>query len=80
VVTKVQRWGNSLGLRIPRALAADADVSEGTPVRLVVDNGRLLVSRVEPAAFDLAELLSRVTKRNLHAAVKTGPAVGKESW
>ena len=80
MVTKVQRWGNSLGLRIPRGLAADVDVSAGTPVRLVVDNGRLLVSRVEPAAFDLGELLSRVTNRNLHAAVETGPSVGKETW
>ena len=41
--TKIQKWGNSLGLRIPRSFAAEAQVKEGATVDLSVENGRLLV-------------------------------------
>ena len=65
MVTKIQKWGNSLGLRIPKAVARGAQVREGTTVMLAVSNGRLIVAPVQPRAYDLETLLARVTRKNL---------------
>ena len=43
MVTRVQKWGNSLGLRVPRSLAAEAKGGEGCPVELSIEKGALLV-------------------------------------
>ncbi len=78
--TKVQKWGNSLGLRIPRSFAAEAQVEEGATVDLSVENGSLLVRRLHPRKYALRELLKKVTPRNLHGEVPTGKRVGREAW
>ena len=78
--TKIQKWGNSLGLRIPRAFAAEAQVEEGATVDLSVQNGRLLVRPLRVRKFALNGLLRKVNRRNLHREVSTGRAVGREAW
>ncbi|MFQ5829971.1 MAG: AbrB/MazE/SpoVT family DNA-binding domain-containing protein [Candidatus Methylomirabilia bacterium] len=78
--TKVQKWGNSLGLRIPRSFAAETQVEEGTTVDLSIEDGRLLVRPLRARKYALNELLKKVTTRNLHAEVPTGEAAGREAW
>lgn len=78
--TRIQKWGNSLGLRIPRSFAAEAHVEAGTTVDLSVDNGRLLVRPLRVRKYSLKALLRRVSRRNLHGEVSTGKAVGREPW
>ena len=78
--TRIQKWGNSLGLRIPRSLAAEAQVEEGATVDLSVENGRLLVRPLRVRRYSLNVLLRRVSRRNLHGEVSTGRAVGHEAW
>ncbi len=78
--TKVQKWGNSLGLRIPRSFAAEAQVEAGTIVNISVENGGLLIRRVHQRRYSLSDLLKKVTSRNLHGEVETGEAVGREAW
>lgn len=78
--TKIQKWGNSLGLRIPRSFAAEAQVKEGATVDLSVENGRLLVRPLLVRKFALNELLRKVNRRNLHGEVSTGSAIGREPW
>jgi antitoxin MazE len=80
MITKIQKWGNSLGLRIPKALAQDAQVGPGTEVDLSVQEGRLVVRPLERCAYRLDELLGEVRPENLHGEVETGPAVGREVW
>jgi len=75
----VRKWGNSLALRIPKALADNSHIENGTQVDVAVENGRLIVAPV-PAAATLHELLSRVTAENTHAEVDTGGRVGRETW
>ena len=77
---QVQRWGNSLALRIPRPYALESHIEQGTVVDVTVQDGRLVVVPVQEREYTLDELLARVTKENLHAEVDTGPSVGKESW
>ena len=77
---QVQKWGNSLALRIPKPFAEDADVREGTVVDLAVSEGKLVVSPARRKKARLKDLLAKVSKRNLHSEVDTGRPVGRESW
>jgi antitoxin MazE len=78
--TKIQKWGNSLGLRIPRSFAAEAQVEEGVTVDLSVENGQLLVRPLRVRRYSLNLLLRKVSRRNLHGEVATGSTVGREAW
>ncbi len=78
--TAVQRWGNSLALRIPRAYAAETKISEGSEVELTLKSGALVVRPVVRKRHLLADLLKRVSVSNRHEAIETGRAVGKEVW
>jgi antitoxin MazE len=77
--TRVQKWGNSLAVRIPKAFAEGAGLRAAAEVELTLQEGRLQVVGVRPR-WTLQELLSRVSKRNLHAEVDAGPRVGREIW
>ena len=78
--TKIQKWGNSLGLRIPRSFAAEAQVEAGASVDVSVENGRILVRPLRVRRYSLKGLLRKVSRRNLHGEVSTGRAVGHEAW
>ena len=78
--TAVQRWGNSLALRIPRAYAAETRLDEGSEVSLSFKSGALVVQPVRRKRHSLAVLLRRVTPANRHEAVDTGAIVGREVW
>ncbi len=78
MIAKIQKWGNSLALRIPRSFAKEARVEQNSQVDLKVERGRLVISRVEPGGYRLADLLADVTKDNVHDAVETGPPRGRE--
>lgn len=77
--TKIQKWGNSLGLRIPRAFAAEIGVGPGSSVDLTVRDGDLVV-RPRHQVLRLADLLSQVTPDNVHDEVSTGRPTGREVW
>ena len=78
--TKIRKWGNSLGLRIPRSFAAEAQVEEGATVDLSVEDGRLLVRPLRVRKYALSVLLKKVSRRNLHVEIATGRALGREAW
>jgi antitoxin MazE len=78
--TKIQKWGNSLGLRIPRSFAAEAQVEEGATVDLSIEDGRLLIRPLRVRKYSLRALLRKVSRRKLHGEVSTGKAVGREAW
>ncbi len=78
--TKVQKWGNSLALRIPKVLALDAHIKEGSLIDIAVSNGEIVAKPTRETAFDLKELVRQITPKNVHGEVKTGVPVGRESW
>jgi len=78
--TKVQKWGNSLALRIPKAIATEAGLGEDSPIELSLVRGNLVVQPLDHGPPDLEELLRHVTDENLHGEWDTGPAVGREVW
>ena len=80
MLAKVQKWGNSLSLRIPKAFAAEAAMEEGSTVDISVGNGEIIVKPVRARAFRLQDLLSEVSKENLHDQVEVGAPQGREIW
>jgi len=78
--TRVQKWGNSLGLRIPRGLAEQIGLGAGTEVSLSAKDGELVVKPAVAARLNLDDLLAGVTTDNLHSPVDTGDAVGLENF
>jgi antitoxin MazE len=76
--TRVQKWGNSLGVRIPRGLAEQIGLGAGTEVSLSAKDGQLVVKPALPTRLSLDELIAGVTDNNLHSSVDTGSAVGVE--
>jgi antitoxin MazE len=74
----IQKWGNSLALRIPRAVAQQIKVSEGEPVELSVDADALVV-RPARRRYRLADLLRRVKPENVHPETDWGQRVGRDS-
>jgi antitoxin MazE len=78
--TEVSKWGNSLAVRIPQAVAKRAKLADGDPVTLDLATDGSIVVRSARRKYDLHQLVSRITKTNCHASVDWGPAVGKEVW
>ena len=78
--TRVQKWGNSLAVRIPKSFAAEAGLHADAAVELSLVGGTLVVQAVKPQPLTLDELLRGVTDENCPGEWDTGPAVGKEVW
>lgn len=78
--TRVQKWGNSLGVRIPRGLADELGLGAGTEVSLTAKDGELVLRPSLPSRLRLADLLAGITPDNIHASVDTGDAVGSEAF
>lgn len=76
---RVQKWGNSLAVRIPKPFAEDAHVRDGTELDLSVSEGRLVATPLGKRRPRLKELLGRITNDNIHAAIDTAGPVGREA-
>lgn len=76
-MSQVQKWGNSLGIRIPKALAREVGIEEGSEINLEIEDGHLVI---KPRTKTLEELLSKITPNNLHSEVQTGEPQGRELW
>jgi len=80
VKVRIQKWGNSLALRIPESFASETNLHQESEVDLSVADGKLIISSAETPNLTLEQLLQGVTPENLHGEVETGPAVGAEAW
>ena len=78
--TRIQKWGNSLALRIPKPFAAEMGLEKDCEVELSVEKGRLIAEAPPSPSYTLEELLAGVRPSNLHGETDWGPPVGKETW
>ncbi|MBD2465014.1 AbrB/MazE/SpoVT family DNA-binding domain-containing protein [Oscillatoria sp. FACHB-1407] len=76
----IAKWGNSLAIRIPQALAKEIQLAEGVEVDLVVVDGNLLVKPKSHKRYSLDELVQGITPDNCHAEIDSSTAVGNEVW
>ncbi len=80
MLTKVQKWGNSLALRIPKAFARDAQLENDSFVEINIVEGQIIITPVVAPSWTLEELLAGINKKNIHHEVDTGSAIGNEVW
>jgi len=78
--TRIQKWGNSLAVRIPQVFAAEAGLSQDSPVELSLENGRLVIKPIQATHYRLEDLLAGITADNLHEEVAAGKRLGNEVW
>ena len=74
---RVARWGNSLGVRLPKEVAARTGLHEGSRVEMTALGDRIVIGLCRPV-FTLDELLVGMTPEALHEAFDWGPDLGRE--
>jgi antitoxin MazE len=78
--TQIAKWGNSLGLRLPKSVVREAKLDEGDTVEVSVKNGAIMVRPARPA-YSIETLVSKMTPRNRHKESDWGTRpVGRELW
>lgn len=77
-MSTIQKWGNSLGVRIPKEVARRVEVGVGTPVEIVAENGAIVLRPSKRRKYRLKDLLKGLKPRQLHGEVDFGPDVGRE--
>ena len=82
MVTKVQKWGNSQGLRLARQVLEEAHISVGDSVNVSTRDGLIVIAPVRRVRGkqSLKELVSRIPKNYKTMEVKWGKPVGREEW
>lgn len=76
---RIQKWGNSLAIRIPKPFALEVGLEQNSLVAVSISEGKLVLELVKPV-YSLEELLAQVTQDNLHQEIETGSAMGSEAW
>jgi len=80
MLTKVQKWGNSLAVRIPKAFAEELGLDNNAVVEMMLVEGKLVVQAAAPRSWTLEDLLAQVTPENIHEEIESGESVGREAW
>lgn len=81
MLLKIQKWGNSLALMVPKSFAEETCLKPGSTVNLFVRDGNLIVEPIpDKKKYKLDDLLSKVTESNLHKEYSFGNPLGKELW
>jgi antitoxin MazE len=75
----IQKWGNSLAVRIPKSITKDSGVSEGSNIDIMIENGNIILSPREKE-YSLKVLLNNITIENIHSEIPTGDQTGGEIW
>jgi len=77
---KIQKWGNSLALRIPKAFAFQSKIRQDEFVNLTLDNNKIIIEPEDIKKYSLEDLISGIKKSNLHKEFDHGKRVGAENW
>jgi antitoxin MazE len=78
--TRIQKWGNSLAVRLPRHIIQESNAKVGSYLAVEVDDGKIVLELKGRKQYSLRKLLSKVTKKNSHGEIDLGNAKGKEIW
>lgn len=79
--TVLAKWGNSLGVRIPKGMAADAGLDVGDAVSITQSAEGIVIKKAQPKPqYCLADLVSQITDENRHETTEWGQPKGREIW
>lgn len=79
MTTTIQKWGNSLGVRIPKNIANNLNLKEGSGISIYEKNGAMVLEK-RAKLLDLKKVLKNCTPETYHSEVNWGNPVGKEIW
>ena len=77
---RIQKWGNSLAVRIPKPFAVEIGLDRNSVVEVSISDGKILLEPVAKPGYSLEQLLAEVTETNLHSEVESESALGDEVW
>ena len=77
--SRVQKWGNSLALRIPKSFAEELEIENSSPVAVSVEEGALVIKPDRDRMWDLDALLSKITDENVHPEWEKEPLSERDS-
>ena len=82
MLTKIQKWGNSQGLRLTKNLLIDAKLGVGDEVDISVKNGTMIIAPAKRirGRYNLKDLVKRIPEHYKTGEVDWGNPVGKEEW
>ena len=80
MTVKLQKWGNSWGIRFPIGVIKETEFQEGELLDLEFRRGLIKIEDKRRRKYTLKELLDQITPENLHPYTDWGPAVGKERF
>ena len=77
---KVKKWGNSLGIRIPKSLSTQAGIAEGSSIDMNIEGDKITITPKHKNEYSIDELISRISENNVHYEIRTDGPVGHEIW
>ncbi|MDP2891119.1 MAG: AbrB/MazE/SpoVT family DNA-binding domain-containing protein [Bacteroidota bacterium] len=78
--TKVKKWGNSLGVRIPKSFSTQAGITEGSSMEISIDGDKITIAPKHKNEYSIDELISLISEDNVHYEIKTDGPIGNEIW
>ena len=79
-LAQIKKWGNSLGLRIPKTTLDQLGIQENDEILVEIGENKIILTPVKKHSYNLTELVSKINNSNLHNEVTTGDQVGSEIW
>jgi antitoxin MazE len=79
MTTTIRKWGNSLGMRIPKNIAEQMELRDGSQISINMNKDSLEITKVQENN-ELDSLLLAITKENIHSEVTENSAMGNEIW
>jgi antitoxin MazE len=77
---KIKKWGNSLGVRIPKSFTIQAGITDGSSIEINMEGDKITIVPLQKDEYKLDELLSMVSEENVHYEIETSGPIGNEVW
>jgi antitoxin MazE len=78
--TIIQKWGNSLAIRIPKSFSKETGIIDGSSIEMSLDNGKIVIKPLISKSKQLDILLKKINLKNIHTEMDFGVAQGGEIW
>ena len=82
MLTRVQRWGNSQGIRLPKKVLSQAEIAVGEEVDVKVENHRIVVEAPQRVRgrYRIEDLAARMPEGYSPSEEDWGEPIGREVW
>jgi len=78
--TKIQKWGNSLGVRLPKNITQNKSLKDGSRVLVSESDNKIIIESIVDETQSLSGMLKKITDNNIHKETEWGASKGNEVW